>query len=105
MTNSICLDTFIYQPTFENYINKVKGSTQGMDVADGARVEERIHFFEVDTEKNTATSTLIVLIYRCENIRIMQTQCTVEPHLTVTSLNQSPLHSGHPGSVPNDFPW
>ena len=30
---------------------------------------------------------------------------TVEPHLTVTSLNQSPLHSGHPGSVPNDFPW
>ena len=30
---------------------------------------------------------------------------TVEPHLTVTSLNQSPLHSGHPGSDPNDFPW
>ena len=29
---------------------------------------------------------------------------TVEPRLTVTSLNQSPLHCGHPGSVPNDFP-
>ena len=29
---------------------------------------------------------------------------TVEPRFTVTSLNQSPLHCGHPGSVPNDFP-
>ena len=37
-------------------------------------------------------------------IDVENIETTVEPHLTVTSLNRSPVHCGHPGSVPNDFP-
>ena len=37
-------------------------------------------------------------------VRLVNLYYTVEPRFTVASLNQSPLHCGHPGSVPNDFP-
>ena len=50
MTNCICILTRLYQPTFDDDINKVKGSTQGVDVTDGTGVDKRINFIEVDTE-------------------------------------------------------
>ena len=64
--DKLYLDTIIYRPTFDNDINKVKGSTQGVDVADGAGVDKRIHFIEVDTEINHSN---INIIYR-HNVKI-----------------------------------